>query len=139
LEDYRGLAAFRYHIRQYLDFSNGAARSAGLEPKQYELLLAIKGKPDGVTATVGVIADHLYLRNHSAVELINRAAEHGFLTRTRISTPRTHVLVGLTKKGERMLSKAVALRLKEIRRAGPALAKILASLNDGQRNSGKAR
>jgi DNA-binding MarR family transcriptional regulator len=130
LDDYRGLAAFRYHIRGYLDFSNRAARGAGLEPKQYELLLAIKGMPEGAAATIGVVAEQLYLRHHSTVELINRAEERGFVRRNRVSSPRTYVLVRLTAKGERILNKAVALRLKEIRRAGPTLAKILSNLSN---------
>lgn len=127
-DDYRALAAFRYHIRKYLDFSNIAARSAGLEPKQYELLLAIRGLPEGALATVGILAEQLYLRHHSAVELVNRAEARGFVTRTRISTGRSYVLVELTPKGERTLNRAVALRLKELRRAGPVLAKILSTL-----------
>jgi DNA-binding MarR family transcriptional regulator len=129
LDDYRALAAFRYHIREYLDFSNSAARSAGLEPKQYELLLAVKGLPDGEIATVGALAEQLHLKHHSTVELVNRAEERGFVRRRRISTGRTFVLVELTTKGDRTLNKAVALRLKELRKAGPLLAKILSNLS----------
>jgi DNA-binding MarR family transcriptional regulator len=128
-EDYRALAAFRYHIRKYVDFSNQAARSAGLEAKQYELLLAIKGLPADSLATVGMIAEQLYLRHHSAVELVNRAEARGLVRRSRISTGRSFVLVELTSKGDRMLNKAVALRLKELRKAGPALAQLLLKLS----------
>jgi DNA-binding MarR family transcriptional regulator len=129
--DYRALAAFRYHIRKYLNFSDGAARSAGLEPKQYELLLAVKGVPEGMTATVGVLAEQLNLRHHSTVELVNRAEEKGLVHRRRFSIGRSYVMVELTVKGHRALNKAVALRLKELRRAGPLLARILSNLSNG--------
>ncbi|HYR86963.1 MAG TPA: MarR family winged helix-turn-helix transcriptional regulator [Terriglobia bacterium] len=128
-DDYRALAAFRYHIRKYLNFSDSAARSAGLEPKQYELLLAIKGVPEGVTATVGALAEQLDLRHHSTVELVNRAEEKALVRRRRFSIGRSYVMVELTSKGDRALNKAVALRLKELRRAGPLLANILSDLS----------
>jgi hypothetical protein len=34
LADYRALAEFRYQIRCFLNFSEQAARAAGLEPQQ---------------------------------------------------------------------------------------------------------
>src|SRR5262245_2065992 len=93
---YRALAAFRYHIRKYLDFSDEAAKAIGLEPKQYQLLLAIKGLPDGSDPTVGTIAKQLHIRHHSAVELINRAERNGFVARKRVGN---FVVVQLTIKG----------------------------------------
>jgi hypothetical protein len=47
LADYRSLAAFRYEIRKFLAFSEGAAREAGIEPQQHQMLLAVRGLPDG--------------------------------------------------------------------------------------------
>ena len=54
--DYRALAEFRYHIGRYLDFSDQAARAAGIEPGQYQLLLAIRGLPKTVEPSVGALA-----------------------------------------------------------------------------------
>jgi hypothetical protein len=42
LADYRALAEFRYRIRQFPGFSERAARDSGLEPRQHQLLLALK-------------------------------------------------------------------------------------------------
>jgi len=42
-EDYRSLAEFRYQIRRFLHFSEQVAREAHLEPRQYQLMLAVKG------------------------------------------------------------------------------------------------
>jgi DNA-binding MarR family transcriptional regulator len=123
--DYRALAEFRYHIRRYLDFSDRAARAVGMEPRQYQLLLAIKGLPEDGEPTVGALAEQLRLRHHSTVELINRAERKQLVERSRIGT---RVLVHLTSKGRRVLERAVEERLQELRTAGPVLIKALQGL-----------
>jgi len=45
--EYRALAEFRYELRRFLHFSERAARAAGLEPQQHQLLLALKGMREG--------------------------------------------------------------------------------------------
>ena len=97
--DYRALAEFRYHIGRYLDFSDQAARAAGIEPGQYQLLLAIRGLPKTVEPSVGALAQQLRRHHHSTVELINRAESHDLVRRLRLGT---RVLVRLTRKGERV-------------------------------------
>jgi hypothetical protein len=39
------MAELRYQIRLFLRFSENAARQAGIEPQQHQLLLAIKVRP----------------------------------------------------------------------------------------------
>ena len=46
LSDYQALAEFRYQMRRYLHASEEAARAAGIEPQQHQILLAVKGIPD---------------------------------------------------------------------------------------------
>lgn len=122
---YRALAEFRYHIRQYLHFSDQAAKAAGLEPKQYQLLLAVRGLPDGVSPTVSALAHQLRTRHHSTVELVNRAERNGLVKRSRKGN---YVMVRLTKQGERTLARVVDRRMKELRTAGPVLVKALQQL-----------
>ena len=86
-----------------------------------ELLLAIKALADTTEPTVGTLAEQLHIRHHSAVELVNRAEGHGLVKRARLGDNKSYVFVSLTKKGERMLERAVTERLKELRVAGPAL------------------
>lgn len=43
--EYEALAEFRYGLRQFLHFSEQAARAAGLEPQQHQALLALRGLP----------------------------------------------------------------------------------------------
>ena len=123
--DYRALAEFRYHIQRYLDFSDTAARAAGMEPKQYQLLLAIRGLPEDEEPTVSALAQRLRNRHHSVVELINRAETKGLVIRSRLGQ---RVLVRLTQKGERLLARAVEERLQELRIAGPLLVQALVEL-----------
>src|SRR5215472_13220733 len=66
---YRQLAEFRYRIRQFLHFSEEAARACRIEPQQHQLLLAIKGLPKGTRPTVTRLSNRLCLRHHSTVEL----------------------------------------------------------------------
>jgi DNA-binding MarR family transcriptional regulator len=125
--EYRALSEFRQSIHDYLEFSDRAAKAAGIEPRQYQLMLAIKGLPGEVEPSVGMLAQYLRVRHHSAVELINRAGQNGFVERERSANGR-YVLVKLTEEGNRVLEQAVAERLKELQSAGPKLVDALRRL-----------
>src|SRR5213594_2451833 len=98
--DYRALAEFRYQLRRFLRFSEQAARAAGLEPQQHQLLLALKGLPEGKKATIGALAERLQHAHHSTVELVDRLVERGFIQRSRDEADQRQVLVTLTSQGE---------------------------------------
>ena len=116
--DYRALAEFRYQIRRFLHFSEQAARTAGLEPHQHQLLLTVRGheKP-----SIGILAERLQIQHHSAVELVDRLAERGLVSRSRAPSDRRQVIVELTPRGEAELEKLAACHLAELRDNGPAL------------------
>ena len=63
ISEYQALAEFRYQLRRFLHFSEEAARSVGLEPQQHQLLLALKGLPEGRAASVGELSEHLQIPN----------------------------------------------------------------------------
>ncbi len=48
--DFKAMAELRYQIRRFLRFSENAAREAGIEPQQHQLLLAVRGLPGGLIA-----------------------------------------------------------------------------------------
>jgi DNA-binding MarR family transcriptional regulator len=127
-ESFRLLAEFRFHIRQFLHFSEAAARSFGIEPQQHQLMLAIKGLPAGTRPTVRVLSTRLCLRHNSTVELINRLVRRGALVRTPGADDRREVLVELTPLGEELLEKLSLLHLEELKSAGPALTAALQSI-----------
>lgn len=119
--EYRALAAFRYELRRFLRFSERAARSAGLEPRQHQLLLALKGMPEGGQATIGVLADRLQIEHHSAVELVDRMEAHDLVRRARAQVDRRTVRVELTERGDAMLGLLSVFHRAELRSVAPAL------------------
>jgi DNA-binding MarR family transcriptional regulator len=125
LAGYRKLAEFRYRIRQFLHFSEESARLIGIEPQQHQLLLAIKGLPEGTRPTVTALSSRLCLRHHSAVELINRLVERGAVIRRHSHEDRREVLVELTSHGEHLLGMLSVLHWEELKNFGPALSEAL--------------
>ena len=57
LTDYQSLAELRYQIRSFLAFSEQAARAAGLEPRQHQLMLSLKGLPPGARPLRQVVGE----------------------------------------------------------------------------------
>jgi len=133
LSQYQSLAEFHYQLRRFLHFSEQAARSVGLEPQQHQLLLALKGLPQGRPATVGELAERLQIQHHSTVELINRMVEKNFLERSRDESDQRKVIIHLTPYGEEILRKLSLLHRTELRSSGPELVHSLNSVINGER------
>ena len=133
--DYTSLAEFRYQIRRFLHFSEQAARTAGIEPHQHQLLLALKGLARSEEPpTIGILAERLQIQHHSAVELVQRLEDRRLISRSRSPADRRQVLIQLTPHGEAELEKLTVCHLAELRTNGPALVAALEGLirrNDG--------
>ena len=71
--EYEALGEFRYQIRRFLHFSEEAARAAGVEPQQHQLLLAAKALERAGTPTIKTLAVRLQIQHHSMVELVASA------------------------------------------------------------------
>jgi len=125
---FRQLAEFRRCIRQFLHFSEEAARSKGIEPHQHQLLLAIKGLPGGARPTITALSQQLFLRHHSTVELVDRLVTRGVVKRRHCDEDRREVLVELTHHGEELLDQLSILHWDELRIAGPALSAALSAV-----------
>jgi len=126
--EYRALSEFRSLIRRYLTNGEIAARSVGLEPQQYVSLLTMRGMPPGQQATIRGLADRLHIRHHSAVELVDRMEKRGLCRRERSKTDRRLVLLHVTPRGEKLLSRLVRHRIAELQETGPSLAQALGAL-----------
>jgi DNA-binding MarR family transcriptional regulator len=125
LADYQSLAELRHQIRCFLHFSEEAARNSGIEPRQHQLMLALKGLPDGVRPRVGELAERLQIKHHSAVELVNRLASGGYVRRIPGEQDRREVLLSLTSKGEKILRELSIHHKAELKMQGPALVEAL--------------
>ncbi len=136
LHEYQALAEFRYQLRRFLRFSEEAARSVGLEPQQHQLLLALKGLPEGRAATVGELAERLQIQHHSTVELINRMAERDLIERSRDENDQRRVNISLTNNGDEVLRKLSLLHQEELSTTGPALVRTLIALTNEDNSNG---
>jgi len=125
LSTYRSLSEFRHQVRCFLRFSEDAARAHGIEPQQHQLLLAIKGLPQGKTPTIGELADRLQIKHHSTVDLINRLVSAGKIVREPGRDDRREVLVRLTPEGERILRDLSVEHQTELTKVGPKLMRAL--------------
>src|SRR5580692_1964722 len=125
LADFESLAELRYQIRRFLHFSEQASRDAGLEPRQHQLMLTLKGLPTGTRPRIGELAERLQIQHHSTVELANRLAAGGYVRRHRGGEDRREVLLSLTPKGEKILRELSLHHKNELRTQGPALVSAL--------------
>lgn len=126
--DYQALAAFRHALRQFLAFSEEAARVSGLPPQQHQALLAIKGQPSGAAMTIGDLAEHLLIRHHSAVELVKRLVQAKLAVKSEGELDRRQVTIMLTAKAETILEELSAIHLAELKRSGPLLIELAGHL-----------
>jgi DNA-binding MarR family transcriptional regulator len=67
----------------------------------------------------------MQIQHHSAVELINRLEQGGFVRRERAQEDRREVLLALTPKGERVLAELALHHHHELQSAAPALVAAL--------------
>jgi DNA-binding MarR family transcriptional regulator len=137
--DYKALAEFRYQIRKFLSFSQHAARAAGIDPQQHQLLLAIRGLPEKIRPSIRTLAERLQIRHHSAVELIDRSEAHGLVERQRDGVDRRQVTIHLTAKGERLLAELSLHHRDELRTAGRELVRVLRSIVAGGDGTSRRR
>lgn len=128
IADYQALAEFRHQLRNFLAFSEQAARAVGLEPQQHQLLLALRGLSTQEKVTVGKLAEWLKIQHHSTVELLNRMVERGLVQRNRAEQDQRQVLITLTSHGEEVLRQLSLLHRTELRSTGPALVHILQAI-----------
>jgi DNA-binding MarR family transcriptional regulator len=126
--DYERLAEFRWSLRQFLRFSEAAARAAGISPQHHQALLAIKGFPGRQRVLLGELAERLQIQPHSAVGLANRLVAKGYIKRARDRQDRRRVFLVLTARGEDMLEELSLVHQQQLRAMGPQFARLLREL-----------
>ena len=112
--DFEILADFRYQIRKFVRFSEQVARQHGITPRQYLLLLHVKGYPGRDWATVGELAERLQAKHHGVVAMVSRCEKQGFVERRRSSEDRRRIEIHLLENGERVLDKLARLHRAEL-------------------------
>lgn len=113
-DDFRRLLDFRDGLRRFLHWSEAQAKDVGLTGAQHQLLLAVRGH--GGAPSIGDVAEHLLLRHHSAVELVDRAERAGLVARVDDDADQRVVRLRLTGAGEAKLAALAAAHLEELSR-----------------------
>src|SRR4051794_21922515 len=116
-DDFQRLLRFRDGLRRFLHWSETEAKRLGLTAAQHQLLLAVRGHEGGPPSMTDV-AEHLLLRHHSAVELVDRAEAAGLVRRIADADDQRVVRLALTPSGERALHTLSAAHLEELSRWG---------------------
>jgi DNA-binding MarR family transcriptional regulator len=124
-QDFQHSLRFRVTLRRFLRWSEEQAAEAGLTPAQHQLLAAIKGHPGPRPPAVGEIADYLLLQSHSAVGLVDRAEAAGLVRRQPDPEDGRVVRVGLTEKGDRLVTRLTQAHLAELHKLAGALNDLL--------------
>lgn len=130
--EYEMLANFRYALRQFLRFSEMAARAGGITPQQHQALLTIAGFPGREQVTMSELAERLQIRHHSAVGLVDRMAGQGLVVRESGELDRREVYISLTSQGAAILAQLTTTHREELRRIGPQLNLLIEGLTVDQ-------
>lgn len=89
----------------------GRGRCAGAEPP-----------------TIAYVANRLFLRHNSAVELVDRTEQQGLLEREVDADDHRKILLRLTRRGEELLASLVILHMEELKKWGPEMIEVLRRL-----------
>jgi DNA-binding MarR family transcriptional regulator len=114
-KEYIALSEFRSRVASFLAFSENAAKSAGLTPVQYLLLLHIGGIPGREWATVRELADRLQGSHHNTVLLVQRCEANGLVSKKRNADDARLVEVHLTARGRKLLERIASQHKSELR------------------------
>lgn len=126
--DYTRLAEFRYALRRFLHFSEGAAAKEDLTPQQHQALLVIRGREAGTT-NVGVLAERLCLKHHTAVGLIQRLETAGLVSKQASPGDRRIMVLALTPEGAARLERLTRAHRDELEHLGPEILPLLSTFH----------
>ena len=129
--DFRRLLDLRDGLRRFLHWSEERAKTVGITAVQHQLLLAIRGH--GTPPSIGDVADHLLLRHHSVVELVDRAERAELVERYDDHFDQRVVRLRITAKGQTKLNALATAHLEELDRLTASLIATWDSHREGTR------
>lgn len=128
-EDFRRLLDFRDGLRRFQHWSEAEAKAVGLTGAQHQLLLAIRGH--GAPPSIREVAEHLLLRHHSVVELVDRAVGAGLVQRVDDEHDQRVVRLQLTDLGAGRVEALSGAHLEELSRLRSRFDSLWADLPSG--------
>jgi DNA-binding MarR family transcriptional regulator len=127
------LAEFRYQMRRFLSFSEAASDAAGVSVQQYQLLQVIAAVPAGRGATISYLAERMFLRHNSTVELVDRAVRAGWVQRETDVQDLRRSVVRLTPEGSAVMERLVREHLAEMDAHGYELVAAIEEVIESRR------
>ena len=128
LDEFQALAELRYLGRKFLRFSKDLLQEkAGLNPEQYEALLAIKAFP-GEHLTISQLSERLQVKHHSAVNIVDRLVERKLIRRRAGEKDRRERHLELTDKGEKLIDELATVHYAELAKRSEEMIKGLQRL-----------
>jgi DNA-binding MarR family transcriptional regulator len=113
-KEYAALSNFRHHLAKFLRFSQNAARSTGIMPAQYLLLLHIRGAEERDWLSVRELAIRLQASPHGTAALVERCVKADLVTKRRSIEDARLVEVRLTPRGLKLVEKIAAHHRTEL-------------------------
>ncbi len=127
-DDYRILAAVRAELRSFAHFTEEVVKSAGLTPRQHQVLVALRAA-EGGELTIGQLAETLLLKPHSVSGLVDRLQATGLVERVPCENDRRSVILRLSGKAKQLMSALSLTHRDELRRIRPLLISLLSQLD----------
>jgi DNA-binding MarR family transcriptional regulator len=122
------IAEFCLAVQRFLRASERFAGEAGLNPLDYDLLLALSAYPRGTCSSIALLSERLLSQHHVAAGAVTRLSEKELVSTERNERDRRSVILTLTAKGK-LLLKDIALRsLGELNAQGPRMIDSLSTL-----------
>lgn len=125
---YVALAEFRYRLRRFVRTMEEQTRKAGVNPQQYQVVLAVKGLPGQQAPTIGRLAERMQLNHNSMVELVDRCERRGLIQRLASRGDRRQVTLSITAEGEALLRQLGNAAREELLDSGPSLVESILGL-----------
>jgi len=129
--DFNRLLLFRDGLRRFLRWSEDEAKAVGLTGTQHQLLLAIRGHDE--QPSIREVADHLLLRHHSVVELVDRAVAAGLVERVDDDADQRVVRLRLSDVGMDKVAALAEAHLEELSRLRAQFASLWEALPERSR------
>lgn len=122
------IAEFCLAVQRFLRASERFAGEAGLNPVEYDLLLALSACPHGTCSSIAVLSERLLTQHHVAAGAVTRLSEKELLSTERNARDRRSVILTLTANGKALLNNIAVRSLGELDAQGPRIIGSLTAL-----------
>jgi DNA-binding MarR family transcriptional regulator len=122
------MVEFWLRVQQFLLARRKIARNAGLESREYEVMLSLKACPEGTPPNVAFVAEKLLLHHHVAAKLVKRLVARGVISTAQSEMDRRSLALRLTPEGERLLQEIVERSIEGLQQEGPEILTTLSKI-----------